>query len=292
MAPARWGRVREPALMGDTGGGRDLPVPPAPSPVPLTYELDAVCPDTGARAGRVHTDHGTIETPMFMPVGTAGTVKALAPRTLRELGTNVLLGNTYHLSLRPGREVLRQLGGLHRFMSWDGPILTDSGGFQVFSLAGLRTMSEDGVTFQNHLNGDTLRFTPENVVDAQRDIGSDIMMVLDECPPATVDRATARISNELTVRWARRAFDPLPRHRAALRPPPGALPDRPGRRLPGCAARERRRARRAGGRGLCRRRAVRRRDGGCDVRDRRGLHGRAPRRPAALPHGRRDAPRT
>ncbi|MEO0556658.1 MAG: tRNA guanosine(34) transglycosylase Tgt [Bacteroidota bacterium] len=175
--------------------------------MPLRYELDAVCPDTGARAGRLHTDHGTIETPMFMPVGTVGTVKALAPRTLRELGTNILLGNTYHLALRPGREVLRQLGGLHPFMSWDGPILTDSGGFQVFSLAQLRTMSEEGVTFQNHLNGATLTFTPENVVDTQRDIGSDIMMVLDECPPATVDLATARTSNELTVRWARRAFE-------------------------------------------------------------------------------------
>ena len=175
--------------------------------MPLRYELDAVCPDTGARAGRLHTDHGTIETPMFMPVGTVGTVKALAPRTLHELGTNILLGNTYHLALRPGREVLRQLGGLHPFMSWDGPILTDSGGFQVFSLAQLRTMSEEGVTFQNHLNGATLTFTPENVVDTQRDIGSDIMMVLDECPPATVDLATARTSNELTVRWAQRAFD-------------------------------------------------------------------------------------
>jgi len=175
--------------------------------LPLTYELDAVCPDTGARAGRLHTDHGTIETPMFMPVGTVGTVKALSPRTLHELGTNILLGNTYHLALRPGREVLRQLGGLHPFMAWDGPILTDSGGFQVFSLAQLRTMSEEGVTFQNHLNGATLTFTPENVVDTQRDIGSDIMMVLDECPPATVDIATARTSNELTVRWARRAFD-------------------------------------------------------------------------------------
>ncbi|GAB5536846.1 MAG: tRNA guanosine(34) transglycosylase Tgt [Rubricoccaceae bacterium] len=175
--------------------------------MPLRYELDAVCPDTGARAGRLHTDHGTIETPMFMPVGTVGTVKALAPRTLHELGTNILLGNTYHLALRPGREVLRQLGGLHPFMSWDGPILTDSGGFQVFSLAQLRTMSEEGVTFQNHLNGATLTFTPENVVDTQRDIGSDIMMVLDECPPATVDIATARTSNELTVRWARRAFE-------------------------------------------------------------------------------------
>ena len=184
-----------------------LALPPSLPPVPLAYELDAVCPDTGARAGRLHTDHGTIETPMFMPVGTVGTVKALAPRALCELGTNVLLGNTYHLSLRPGRDVLRAVGGLHPFMAWDGPILTDSGGFQVFSLAGLRTMSEEGVTFQNHLNGATLTFTPENVVDAQRDIGSDIMMVLDECPPATVDRATARASNELTVRWARRAFD-------------------------------------------------------------------------------------
>ena len=210
--------------MGDGGATGDLSPAPSPLSVPLTYELDAVCPDTGARAGRVHTDHGTIETPMFMPVGTAGTVKALAPRALRELGTRVLLGNTYHLSLRPGREVLRQLGGLHRFMAWDGPILTDSGGFQVFSLAGLRTMSEDGVTFQNHLNGDTLQFTPENVVDAQRDIGSDIMMVLDECPPATVDRATARRSNALTVRWARRAFahyratEPLYGHHQALFP--------------------------------------------------------------------------
>ncbi|MDT0631090.1 tRNA guanosine(34) transglycosylase Tgt [Rubrivirga sp. S365] len=174
--------------------------------MPLTFELQATCPDTGARAGLLHTDHGTVETPRFMPVGTVGSVKALAPRTLRELGTQILLGNTYHLALRPGRETLRALGGLHRFMAWDGPILTDSGGFQVFSLAGRRDVSEDGVTFRSHLTGDKLFFSPETVVDAQRDIGSDVMMVLDELTPATVDRAEARRANARTVRWAGRAF--------------------------------------------------------------------------------------
>ncbi|HEX8385253.1 MAG TPA: tRNA guanosine(34) transglycosylase Tgt [Rubricoccaceae bacterium] len=175
--------------------------------MPLTFDLQAVCPDTGARAGLLHTDHGTVETPVFMPVGTAGTVKAVSPRALTgDVGAQIILGNTYHLSLRPGRETLVAAGGLHRFMAWDRPILTDSGGFQVFSLTGLRTMSEEGVHFKSHLTGDPLFFSPENVVDAQRDIGSDIMMVLDECPPATVDEATARRSNSLTVRWARRAF--------------------------------------------------------------------------------------
>ena len=175
--------------------------------MPLRYTLQATCPETGARAGIVHTDHGDIPTPIFMPVGTAGSVKALSPRALTEdVGAQIILGNTYHLHLRPGREVLRELGGLHRFMSWDRPILTDSGGFQVFSLADLRTMTEEGVRFRNHLDGQYLTFTPENVIDTQRDIGSDIMMVLDECPPATVDEATARTSNALTVRWAKRAF--------------------------------------------------------------------------------------
>jgi queuine tRNA-ribosyltransferase len=175
--------------------------------MPLTFELQATCPDTGARAGVLHTDHGDIETPLFMPVGTVGSVKAVSPRTLRdEVGAQIILGNTYHLSLRPGRETLRAAGGLHPFMAWDGPILTDSGGFQVFSLTGLRKLTEEGVTFRSHIGGEHLTFTPENVVDAQRDIGSDIMMVLDECPPATVDEATARTSNALTVRWAQRAF--------------------------------------------------------------------------------------
>ena len=175
--------------------------------LPLTFSLQAVCPDTGARAGVLHTDHGPVETPIFMPVGTAGTVKAVAPRALKgDVGAQIILGNTYHLTLRPGRETLVAAGGLHRFMAWDRPILTDSGGFQVFSLSGLRKLSEEGVAFQSHLNGDALFFSPESVVDTQRDIGSDVMMVLDECPPATVDRTEARRSNELTVRWARRAF--------------------------------------------------------------------------------------
>ena len=175
--------------------------------MPLTFELQAECPETGARAGLLHTDHGTVETPMFMPVGTVGSVKAVAPRTLRDdLGVQILLGNTYHLALRPGREVLRAAGGLHPFMRWDGPILTDSGGFQVFSLADLRKVTEDGVRFRNHLDGRYLTFTPETVVDTQRDIGSDIMMVLDELTPATVDEAEARRANARTVRWAERAF--------------------------------------------------------------------------------------
>ena len=174
----------------------------------MTFELQATCPETGARAGRLHTDHGVVETPMFMPVGTVGSVKAVSPRALRDdIGAQIILGNTYHLVLRPGRETLRATGGLHRLASWDGPLLTDSGGFQVFSLAGLRKLTEDGVRFQSHLSGEYLAFTPENVVDAQRDIGSDLMMVLDECPPATVDEATARASNARTVRWAHRAFE-------------------------------------------------------------------------------------
>ncbi len=183
--------------------------------MPLTFELQAECPETGARAGLLHTDHGTVETPMFMPVGTVGSVKAVAPRTLADdLDVRILLGNTYHLALRPGREILRDAGGLHRFMAWDRPILTDSGGFQVFSLAELRNVTEEGVRFQSHLAGDTLHFTPEEVVDLQRDIGSDVMMVLDELTPATVDEAEARRANARTVRWAERAF----RHYRATEP--------------------------------------------------------------------------
>ena len=176
--------------------------------MPLTFDLQAVCPDTGARAGILHTDHGPVETPIFMPVGTVGSVKAVSPRALTDdIGAQIILGNTYHLTLRPGRETLVAAGGLHRFMGWDRPILTDSGGFQVFSLPSLRKITEDGVAFRSHLTGDKLFFSPESVVDTQRDIGSDIMMVLDECPPGTVDHETARRSNDLTVRWARRAFD-------------------------------------------------------------------------------------
>ena len=172
----------------------------------VTFTLQATCPETGARAGRLDTPHGAVETPIFMPVGTVGSVKALSPRALRgDVGAQIILGNTYHLALRPGREALRAAGGLHRFMAWDGPILTDSGGFQGFSLGERRTITEDGVRFRSHLDGTPLHFTPESVVDTQRDIGSDIMMVLDELTPATVDRAEARRANARTVRWAERA---------------------------------------------------------------------------------------
>lgn len=161
--------------------------------------------DTQARCGQIETAHGIIETPIFMPVGTVGTVKSVEPRDLRtEVQAEIILGNTYHLYLRPGTQLLEQAGGLHPFMQWDGPILTDSGGYQVFSLEGLRKISEEGVRFQSHLDGSYHWFTPESVVDTQRSIGSDIMMVLDECPPSDVSEAYARTSNELTMRWAAR----------------------------------------------------------------------------------------
>jgi len=160
---------------------------------------------SGARAGRLETDHGIIETPIFMPVGTVGSVKGVWPHELAgDIGAQIILGNTYHLYLRPGMEVMQQAGGLHRFMNWSGPILTDSGGYQVFSLAERRKLDENGVTFQSHIDGSYHEFTPENVVDTQRTIGSDIMMVLDECPPGDADLAYARTSSELTVRWAER----------------------------------------------------------------------------------------
>lgn len=174
--------------------------------MPLTFELQALCPETGARAGLLHTDHGTIETPTFQPVGTVGSVKAVAPRTLHEIGVQQILANTYHLALRPGRDVLRAAGGLHRFMDWGRPILTDSGGFQVFSLGDLVKVTDEGVRFRSHLDGTLMHFTPETVVDTQRDIGSDIMMVLDELTAATVDEGEARRANARTVRWAERAF--------------------------------------------------------------------------------------
>jgi queuine tRNA-ribosyltransferase len=173
----------------------------------VTFELLAECPQTRARAGILHTEHGDIPTPVFMPVGTQATVKGLTQRDLWEdLRAPIILANTYHLYLRPGHETIRQLGGLHRFMSWPGAILTDSGGFQVFSLSGLRRITEEGVTFQSHLNGDTHRFTPESTVDVQLALASDIMMVLDECPPWPVSHEAARVSVKRTIRWAAEAF--------------------------------------------------------------------------------------
>ncbi|MFH1981895.1 MAG: tRNA guanosine(34) transglycosylase Tgt [Pseudomonadota bacterium] len=171
------------------------------------FSLLDTCPDTAARRGRVTTSRGTIETPIFMPVGTLGTVKAVSPEDLRGAGAQIILGNTYHLYLRPGCEVIDRFGSLHRFMNWDGPILTDSGGFQVFSLAGLRRMTEEGAEFQSHLDGSRHLLTPEKSIDIQLCLDSDIMMCLDQCLqyPATEVEADAALA--LTTRWARRCRD-------------------------------------------------------------------------------------
>ena len=162
-------------------------------------------PASRARAGWFETAHGAVRTPVFMPVGTRGAVKTLRSSDLHRLEAQIILGNTYHLFLRPGSDTLRAAGGLHRFMNWSGPILTDSGGFQVFSLKDLRRLSEDGVEFQSHIDGTRHQFTPENVVDMQRAIGSDIMMVLDECPPALTSYENHRESMLRSMRWAKRA---------------------------------------------------------------------------------------
>jgi queuine tRNA-ribosyltransferase len=158
-----------------------------------------------ARRGRLTTAHGVVETPAFMPVGTLGAVKGVTPQALEEAGASILLANLYHLSLRPGIDVVERLGGLHRFAGWERPILTDSGGFQVWSLGGLRAIDEDGVTFKSHLDGSPARFTPESVVAMQERMGVDVAMVLDECPPWPVTREAAAASWERTRRWALRA---------------------------------------------------------------------------------------
>jgi len=174
----------------------------------IQFEIQAVCPVSGARAGLIHTPHGVVETPVFMPVGTQGTVKGVLPRDLLEsLDAKIILGNTYHLYLRPGHELIRRLGGLHKFISWPRAILTDSGGYQVFSLSRLTKVTENGVLFRSHLNGDLHWFTPESTVDVQLALGSDIAMVLDECLEYPAEREMARLSMERTVRWARRAFE-------------------------------------------------------------------------------------
>ena len=162
---------------------------------------------TRARLGRLFTPHGTVETPVFMDVGTLGTVKALEPRDLKELGTLVVLGNTYHLMLRPGADVLAAAGGLHRFMGWDGPILTDSGGFQVFSLARMRKITEEGCRFNSHIDGHEFFLGPKESMEMQRVIGSDIAMVFDECLPYPCERERAEKSVEQTLRWAQASKD-------------------------------------------------------------------------------------
>jgi queuine tRNA-ribosyltransferase len=168
------------------------------------FQLLAKDGATGARRGRLSTLHGKVETPIFMPVGTQGTVKALTPVHLKEIGAQIILGNTYHLNLRPTSELIRELGGLHKFMGWDGPILTDSGGFQVFSLSKLREIGDDGVSFQSHLDGAKLFLGPKEVMGIQSNLGSDIAMVIDECPPWPVERDACALACERSLRWAKR----------------------------------------------------------------------------------------
>ncbi len=174
----------------------------------LQFNLEQQDTDSKARAGKITTDHGEILTPIFMPVGTVGSVKAVSQQQLeKDVQAQIILGNTYHLYLRPGLEILEAAGGLHRFNGWPHPILTDSGGYQVFSLAGTRKIKEEGVTFQSHIDGSKHLFTPESVMDIQRVIGGDIIMAFDECPPGGSEYAYARTSMELTHRWLDRCFN-------------------------------------------------------------------------------------
>ena len=169
------------------------------------FALEILASDGAARRGRLQTAHGSMETPAFMPVGTAGTVKAMTADAVAATGAQMVLGNTYHLMLRPGAETIQRLGGLHEFMNWPGPILTDSGGFQVMSLSKLRTMTEDGVTFQSHIDGASHTLTPESSVEIQRLLDADVTMVLDECPAMSDDKDAIAKSMELTHRWAERS---------------------------------------------------------------------------------------
>ena len=173
----------------------------------MIFDLEHKDTQTQARAGRITTEHGEIQTPIFMPVGTVGSVKAVHMQELRrDIDAQIILGNTYHLFMRPGLEIIEQAGGLHRFNGWDRPILTDSGGYQVFSLTGTRKIKEEGVTFQSHIDGSRHLFTPENVVDIQRTIGADIVMAFDECTPGNADYDYARLSMERTHRWLARGY--------------------------------------------------------------------------------------
>ncbi|WP_299832231.1 tRNA guanosine(34) transglycosylase Tgt [uncultured Metabacillus sp.] len=173
---------------------------------PIRYELIKTCKQTGARLGMVHTPHGSFETPVFMPVGTLATVKTMSPEELKQMGAGIILSNTYHLWLRPGNEIVKEAGGLHKFMNWDRAILTDSGGFQVFSLSDFRRIEEEGVHFRNHLNGDKLFLSPEKAMQIQNDLGSDIMMAFDECPPYPAEYDYMKKSVERTSRWAERCL--------------------------------------------------------------------------------------
>src|SRR6201996_2547909 len=171
------------------------------------FQLNKTDPNSRARRGVLTTSHGTIQTPQYMPVGTQASVKAVAPRDLDEMGTEIILGNTYHLFLRPGLEVFREFGGLHKFMNWHKPILTDSGGFQVFSLAKLRSITEEGVEFRSHLDGSRFFLGPKEAMEIQHALGSDIIMAFDECPPWPCEEAKVNDAVQRTIRWARASLD-------------------------------------------------------------------------------------
>jgi len=175
--------------------------------MPIKYELIKTCKQTGARLGKVHTPHGSFDTPMFMPVGTLATVKTMSPEDLESMHAKIILSNTYHLWLRPGEDIVKEAGGLHKFMNWNHPILTDSGGFQVFSLSDMREIKEEGVHFRHHLSGEKLFFSPEKAMQIQNDLGPDIMMVLDECPPYPASYEYMKASVERTSRWAERSLN-------------------------------------------------------------------------------------
>lgn len=172
----------------------------------VQYELIKECKQSGARLGRLHTPHGTIETPIFMPVGTQATVKTMSPEELKEMNAQIILSNTYHLFLRPGHEIVKEAGGLHSFMHWDQPILTDSGGFQVFSLSQLRNITEEGVGFRSHLSGEKLFISPEKAMEIQNALGADIIMAFDECPPYPAEKEYVKASTERTYRWLKRCI--------------------------------------------------------------------------------------
>ena len=186
------------------------------APSLVTFELLHVCAQTGARRGRLHTPHGAIETPVFMPVGTAGSVKAIAPDDLDALRAGIILGNTYHLMLRPGEQLVGALGGLHKFISWDKALLTDSGGFQVYSLAEKRKITEEGAAFQSHIDGSKHLLTPERSIEIQEVLGADIIMAFDECPPALSERSYMEASMARTTRWLHRCEKAWHRQRSSL----------------------------------------------------------------------------
>ncbi|MDQ0299839.1 queuine tRNA-ribosyltransferase [Salibacterium salarium] len=173
----------------------------------ITYELIKTCKQSGARLGKIHTPHGSIDTPIFMPVGTLATVKTLSPDELDEMAAQVILSNTYHLWLRPGEDIVQEAGGLHSFMNWDKPILTDSGGYQVFSLSDLRNIKEEGVHFRNHISGEKLFLSPEKAMTIQNALGPDMMMAFDECPPYPAEEEYMKASVERTSRWAERCLE-------------------------------------------------------------------------------------